>query len=152
MATAYTKAQIDAVKLPGHLDPVKKPGRGVLHLKVQTLDFDAIATSTGVALAADDTFDAIILEAGEVAITAGIRVDQVTTGACTMDLGDGTSLDWFVDGQAANDLTGTYTKTDGYAQGDLFAPPTATRTIQLKTLTASGAGGIVTVWALVARI
>jgi hypothetical protein len=151
--SAYTKAQLDAVKLPGFLDPVRKPGRGVIHLKTQTVDFDALATSSGVALGTTDTFETIVIEPGEVVIAAGIRNDVASTAGAAMDLGDGTTANYFVDGQLINDVSGAYSKTGGYLMGDLGVPSSdSARTLKLTGSVASPAAGIVTVWALVARI
>jgi hypothetical protein len=148
MATAYTNAQV--VDNSGQPRGYKLDKRGILKVYVQRVNFDAIATGTGVALAANDTFQVFNVRAGETVLNAGIKVNTVTTGASVLDLGfTGGTVDFFVDGFAANSATGhtATTVTDGY-----FTTTATTETIDLKTLTASGAGGVVDVFMVVLRI
>lgn len=153
MATAFTNAQVTTANKntgPRGLDPTKKPGQGTLMLQIQRVNFDQIATDTSTALAANDTFQVYQCKAGEVILIAGVKGVKVTTGACTIDLGfTGGTVDYFMDGFTASSLTG-HTLSAG---GDgMFCTTATTETVDLKTLTTSGAGGIVDVWFLIARI
>jgi len=149
MATAFTRANLAASKqnVVNH-DPTKKPGRGVLHMRKCRVDFDAIATTTGTALAANDTFQVFDVAPGDVIIAAGGNVITATTGACVIDLGfTGGDVDMLMDGLVAND-----TSLPACTRGILHPVYIATSdTVDALTLTASGAGGVVEFWMLVYR-
>lgn len=151
MAVNYTIAQVPGgTKTLKNLDYTKKPGKGILVLRVRNMNFDALATSSGVALAHTDTYKCIPVNPGETVIAAGINNLVVATAASTMDL-DFAAGDHFLDGQAANDVS-LPTVTDGYTGGPMHI--TSRDTIDVKE--ASGAqtlaGATVQVWALIARM
>ncbi|MHA2064411.1 MAG: hypothetical protein ACXABY_08530 [Candidatus Thorarchaeota archaeon] len=133
-------------------DPTKKPGRGILVLRTQIINFDLLATSTGVALSASDTFQALNVYAGEIVIAAGINNITATTAAASYNLGfTGGVTDFFLDGSAANDIT-LPAATDGYFDGPFYCVTADT----IDVLEAGGAqtcaGGVIEVWALIARL
>ena len=150
MATNFTKAQVDSSGVATRdIDPTKKPGRGTLHLRTIRLDFDAIATATGTAVAVNDTYQCFDLTAGDIVLSAGMRPVKVTTAACVGDLGfTSGDVDVLVDGCALNDLS-----LPAYTRG-LLHPivSNANDTIDFKAISQSPAGGIVDVWVLIARI
>jgi hypothetical protein len=157
MAT-YTVAQVQAGaggKASGfrELDMTKKPGGGILVLRSIVLDFDKIATARGVAGAANDTYQAIPMNPGEVCIFAGVnQITACTAAGVTYDLGISAAaspkLDHWVDG--LDDAAGSETSTDGYYSGAMYY--TAADHIELKVLGDVPAGGVVQVWALVSKL
>jgi hypothetical protein len=150
MATDYTIAQIPgAQKTYREYDYTKKPGAGILVLRIRELNPDAIATATGTALQADDVFPCIPVYGGETVIRAGINTTTVATGAAIMDLGFASGIH-FVDGQAANDLSLPSATQHGDNPG-MHIPIGTIDWIDLNSETASLAGWRGTVWALIAR-
>ncbi|MHA2064410.1 MAG: hypothetical protein ACXABY_08525 [Candidatus Thorarchaeota archaeon] len=130
-------------------DPTKRPGRGDLVIKTRILDFDSIFTEHGTTSTANDVFQVFDLDAGDTVIAAGVGVYEATTGAATGDLGfTGGNVDFFMDALALND-TSMPASTDGYFMGAAYCA--VADTLDLKTLTAGGAGGACIVWALIAR-
>ena len=145
MATAYTLQQISDSQGPATEIKISKD----LVLRKRVLNFDGIATQTAVALAADDTFQAFQIRAGELVLSAGIAVLTATTGAATGSLGFTTdAATHFATTQALNDTTfPSDTRTSD-------TPPiyiSAVDTLDLLVETASGAGGEVAIWALIIR-
>ena len=49
MATTFTEAQMGKAGAIVNIDPTKKPGRSQMFIMERTIDFDAMASSTGVA-------------------------------------------------------------------------------------------------------
>ena len=150
MATAWTKSQVTAASgQDEHIDPTRKPGRGMLHIRKSILDFDKIASEAGGSLAVNDTFQAINVNAGETILLAGINVLTAATAAATGDLGfTGGVVDYFVDGIALNDITFPSITTS--FDGGMYIA--SNDTIDLIALGQSPAGGKIEVWALIARI
>jgi hypothetical protein len=110
MATAFTKAQVNASKAgrEKNYDPTKKPGRSAIIVRQVRLDFDAIASTSGTALAASDTYQAIDVSAGETILNAWVNIITAATGAADIDLGfTGGDVDGLVDGVEANDTAMT---------------------------------------------
>jgi len=153
MATAFTLANMDTSKFDiKNSDPTKKPGRGMLHVRSRVINFDTLATATGTALAHSDTYQVFDLAPGDIIIAAGVNILTAATAAATLDLGfTGGTVDYFVDGLAANDTT-LPSQTDGYFNGPAYI--SAADTLDLKE--AGGAqtlaGCVAQVWALIARI
>lgn len=151
MATAFTNAQV--VEAGGQPRNYKIGGEGAknsLTVYVQRINFDLIATQTGSALAANDTFQVFTIRPNEIILAAGIKVNTATTGASVGDLGfTGGVVDFFVDGHVLNSTTGHggTTVMDGY-----FCTSASTETMDLLTLTASGAGGSLDVYYVALRI
>ena len=110
MATAFTKAQVNDSKAgrEKNYDPTKKPGRGQLIVRQVRMDFDAIATTSGQALAHSDTYQCIDVSAGELIISAWVTIITAATAASDIDLGFvGGDVDGLVDGVEANDVAMT---------------------------------------------
>ena len=151
MATAFTLANLTSSGITHkNIDPTKKPGRGHLHLRSVRLDFDAIATATGSALAANDTFQLFDLAVGDIVMIVGINVLTATTGAATVDVGfTGSTVDHFIDGYTVNATTMAPTVTTCL---DSPVYITTADTLDLITLGQSGAGGVIEVWALIGRL
>jgi hypothetical protein len=148
MATTFTSAILTAAKvIPKNFDPTKKPGRSQLIVRQAHMNFDDIATNTGTALAANDVFQCFNVSAGETVISAGVNILKVATGACDIDLGM-TDVDGFVDGVEANDVTETVKAARGVL---LPCYIYSNDTVDIITLTASGAGCIADIWALILR-
>lgn len=149
--SAYTVANLTTSGItPKNQDPTTKPGRGTLFIRSVRLDFDAIATATGVALAADDTFQCFHIAIGETILMAGMNILTATTGAMDANLGfTGSTTDHFVDGYITNAITVAPTVTTCLDSPIYF---NAADTLDLLCTTASGAGGVITVWALIARM
>jgi len=108
MATAFTKAQVNASKAgrEKNYDPTKKPGRGQLIVRQVRMDFDAIATTSGTALGVSDTYQAIDISEGETIISAWVNIITAATAASDIDLGfTGGDVDALIDGLDANVAT-----------------------------------------------
>ncbi|MHA2064409.1 MAG: hypothetical protein ACXABY_08520 [Candidatus Thorarchaeota archaeon] len=155
--SAYTIAQIHTAMGGKHggfreIDPTKKPGAGTLTLRSIIIDFDAIDTAAGTTGAANDTYQCIPMNPGELCIFAGINCITATTAACTYDLGVSSAaspkLDHWADGH--DEAAGAKTSTDGYFSGGMYY--TAADYIELKVLGNAPAGGKVQVWALVSKL
>ena len=110
MATAFTKAQVNDSKAgrEKNYDPTKKPGRGQLIVRTVRMDFDAIATTSGVALAHSDTYQAMDVSKGETILNAWVTILTAATAAADIDLGfTAGDVDGLVDGVEANDVAMT---------------------------------------------
>jgi len=156
MATAYTSAQISGtgpnqagMMAETHKWTDKVGGAEMLLRKVK-IDFDHLATQTGVALAANDTFQVMHVNAGETVVFCGFHIDKVATGAADIDFGlTGGDVDGFIDGIEANDASPTVVAAPfGLLSGTYFS---SGDTLDAKALSASLAGCICTFWALIFR-
>jgi len=151
MAVNYTIAQIPgAQKTYKEYDYTKKPGAGILVLRIRELYPDAIATSTSTALQADDVFPCIPVYGGETVISAGINTIVVATAAAIMDLGFASGIH-FVDGQKANALGIAATATQWGDNPGMHIPIGTIDWIDLNSETQTLAGWKGTVWALIAK-
>ena len=153
MATAFTNAQLTTagMKETNH-DPTKKPGRSSLFVRTVTVNFDNLATSTGTALAADDTFQVMNLQPDEFVIAAGIKVLTVATGAADLDLGFVTTGQTaFIEALIIDDADIVPTQTGTMIQNGVAIGSTSD-TLDILTTTVSCAGAVIKVWALIARI
>jgi len=151
MATAFTIANVlsSGVRVLNH-DPTKKPGRGTLFFRSVRLDFDAIATSTGTAVAVNDTYQLFDVAVGDIILMAGINVITACTAAMTADIGfTGSIVDHFMDGFACNAVTMAPTVTTCL---DSPVYISTADTLDLIALAQSPAGGVIEVWALIGRI
>lgn len=139
-------------KLPNYLtNPVK--------LISTEVDFADLLVEKGSALAAADVFDVISIPAKCLVIAAGINpVTAANSTTLTVDLGDGTDVDRYVDGfdaKAATDGVPIMPTTGAaYAQyaGPKYYPAADTIDIVLATLTGTLTTGKIRVWAVVADI
>lgn len=139
-------------KLPNYLtNPVK--------LISTEVDFADLLVEKGSALAAADVFDVISIPAKCLVIAAGINpVTAANSTTLTVDLGDGTDVDRYVDGFDAKGTTDGVpimpTTGAAYAQyaGPKYYPAADTIDIVLATLTGTLTTGKIRVWAVVADI
>ena len=139
-------------KLPNYLtNPVK--------LISTEVDFADLLVEKGSALAAADVFDVISIPEKCLVIAAGINpVTAANSTTLTVDLGDGTDVDRYVDGFDAKATTDGVpilpTTGAAYAQyaGPKYYPAADTIDIVLATLTGTLTTGKIRVWAVVADI
>jgi hypothetical protein len=151
MATTFTIANLGQKGLQ-HIDPTKKPGRGILVLKERILDIDKFPT-----VAASDSYQCIEIKGGETVIDAGIDILKVATaagGSADLDFAKG---DTFLDGLDTDDIA-LPTNTDRSTSGGehitltLSAGTSNSDTLDVTFSAHSPAGGIFRVWALVHRL
>lgn len=145
MATAHTIANVVEGMGPAKQFNINKN----LYIRVQTLNFDKIATAAGSTLAANDTFQIMPLRAGETVLQVGVQVLTASTDAATADIGfTGGDVDFFVDGAALNDTTFPA------GAGGVYMPMymAAADTLDMITLSESAAGGVCKVFAIIAKI
>ena len=105
MATAFTVAQMDLLPKENNRSMIKSQGsRDLLWIRERTVDFDDLATLTGVALAHSDTYPVLSLNAGELILNAGVDILTAATAASDIDFGfTAGDVDGLVDGVEAND-------------------------------------------------
>ena len=105
MATAFTVAQMDLLPKEKNRSMIKSQGsRDLLWIRERTVDFDDLATLTGVALAHSDTYPVLSLNAGELILNAGVDILTAATAASDIDFGfTAGDVDGLVDGVEAND-------------------------------------------------
>ena len=105
MATAFTVAQMDLLPKEKNRSMIKSQGsRDLLWIRERTVDFDSLATLTGVALAHSDTYPVLSLNAGELILNAGVDILTAATAASDIDFGfTGGDVDGLVDGVEADD-------------------------------------------------
>ena len=87
MATTFTEAQMGKAGAIENIDPTKKPGRSQMFIMERTIDFDALASATGQALATDDVYPIFAVKVGDVIVSSGICVLTAATGASDLDWG-----------------------------------------------------------------
>lgn len=150
MANTITTAHLGQKPIK-NIDPLRKPGRGILEIRIRTVNFDSYA-----ALAHTDTYQMIEIKPGETIICAGVNVLTAATAGATIDVGLNTS-DNFLDGIAANDIT-LPAVTDGFSGGSEFitqvAATSSSDTIDAKEKSGAQtlAGCKAQIWALIARL
>jgi hypothetical protein len=147
---AFTISQLDTASMRHKdLDPTQKPGRGTLFIRAITIDFDKLATSSGVALTNADTYQIMNLAVGEMVIGAGARVLTAATDAADLDMGfTGASTKNFLEGLVVNDTDIGPTITAGMLSS---AYCQTADTLDLVTATQSLAAAVIEFWALIAR-
>lgn len=152
MAVNYTIAQIPgAQKTYREYDYTKKPGAGILTIRIRELYPDAIAIATGTALQSDDVFPCIPVYGGETVIHAGIVTTTAATAAAVMDLGFHSGIN-FVDAQVANAITIDPTVNTAVNTNQCMHIPVGTIDwIDLNSETQTLAGWKGTIWALIAK-
>lgn len=150
MATNFTNAQVVTACGQPQNHKIDAMGRNTMSVYTQLLDFDAIATSTGTAVAVDDTYQALNLAVGDIVLACGVkRITATTAAGTTADVGfTGVTADYFVDGLDMKTLTAPTCVNCMDGQVNLSAADT----IDLKILGDSSAGGKCVVWALIIRI
>jgi len=154
MATNFTLAQMStAGNNPVNIDPTEKPGRGVLFFRYVIVNFDNLATSTGVSLAAADTYQVMKFNKNETVLKAGIKVLKVATAAADLDLGFTTLAPTaFAEAIIIDDAHAVPTQTATQLCNAAQISSSASDTLDILTTTQSTAGAIIQVWALIARI
>ena len=158
MATAFTAKQIHGGGAPGTygapVDVHKWTGvhGGQLLLMKTRIDFNALATATGTALAHSDTYQIFEVRAGDTVVFMGFDIETVATGAADMDIGlTGVDTDGFIDGIEANDASPTVVAAPfGLLSGTRFAAADTIDVLE-KSGTASLAGCVCKFWALIWR-
>jgi hypothetical protein len=109
MATAFTVAQMNTLAKETNRSVIKSQGsRDMLFIRSRVVDFDALATLTGQALAHSDTYPVLSLNDGELIINAGVDILTAATSASDIDFGFVSGdVDGLVDGVEANDKSFT---------------------------------------------
>jgi len=106
MATAFTVAQMDNINKEQSFSLISgQGGKDRMVIRSRVVDFDSLATLSGVALAHSDTYPVLNVKAGELIINAGVDILTVATAASDIDFGfTGGDVDGLVDGVEANDV------------------------------------------------
>lgn len=151
MAITWTIANLGQKALK-HIDPTKKPGRGILVLKERILNIDSFPT-----VAASDSYQCIEIKGGETVIEAGIDILKVATAANGSANLDFAKSDTFLDGLDTDDIalpTNTDRSTAGceHITNVISAGTSNSDTLDIQFSAHSPAGGIFRVWALVHRL
>jgi hypothetical protein len=157
MATAFTRAQISGGGLSQYSAPVSvhrwRSGTGGDLLFMQTrIDFDALATATGTALALSDTYQIFDVRAGDIVVFMGFDIETVATAAATIDIGfTGGDTDGFIDGITANDASPTVvTAPFGLLSGTRIASADTIDALE-KSGAQTLAGAVIRFWAIIIR-
>jgi hypothetical protein len=133
--------------------------RAVTKVEVE-LDFAAIAVARAAAgataLTSGDVLEVIQLPAKTYVLAVGLDVTTAEGGTLTIDIGDGSAADGYLDGVNANTVAsyastlalteGAPNTVTGYSAGKYYA---AADTIDIKTVNAADAA-VMRLWALVA--
>lgn len=155
MAITWTIANLGQKALK-HIDPTKKPGRGILVLKERILDIDAF-TNAGLTVAGQDSYQCIEIKGGETVIEAGIDILKVATLAGGDAQLDFAKSDTFLDG-LDTDVIALPTNTDRSTAGGehitnvISVGVSNSDTLDVLFSNHTPAGGIFRVWALVHRL
>ena len=132
--------------------------RAVTTIEVE-LDFAAIAAARAAAgataLTSGDVLEVIQLPAKTYVLAVGLDVTTAEGGTLTIDIGDGSAVDGYLDGVDANTVAsyasalalteGAPNTVTGYSAGKYYA---AADTIDVKTVNAADAA-VMRLWALV---
>jgi hypothetical protein len=149
MATTFTEAQMGKAGAIENIDPTKKPGRSQMFIMERTIDFDALATSTGQALATSDVYPIFPVKVGDIIVTSGICVLTAATGASDLDWGfTGGDTTVLCEAFIANDNGEAWTVTN--TQLNPVRVITAD-TVDIVATTATLAGAVLKFWMLVLR-
>ena len=115
-----------------------------------TLDIDNIVAARlaagATALAATDTLAVIPLQAKTYVIVGGVDITTASGVTSTIDIGDGTDVDGYIDGADCTSVASA-AKATGYTAGKYYA---TADTIDVLFNTAIPNGAVIRVWALVA--
>lgn len=100
----------------------------------------------GSAVAANDIFNLVTVPAGAFVLSVAAKVTAVEGGTCTFDIGDGATVDGYLDGvdgnTSANVQSFTGDTTEAFGSGKLY---TAADTVDLKLITGTAANLVVAV-------
>ena len=103
-------------------------------------DGAAVAAYKGSAVALNDVAQIISIPAGAFVLTVACKVTTVEGGACTFDVGDGATVDGYLDGVDGNTSADvqsfTADTTEAFGAGKLY---TAADTIDVKLITGTAA-------------
>jgi hypothetical protein len=98
----------------------------------------------GSAIATNDVFELISIPAGAFVLSVAAKVTTVEGGTCTFDIGDGATVDGYLDGVDGNTSADvqsfTADTTEAFGAGK---PYTAADTIDLKLITGTAANLVV---------
>jgi hypothetical protein len=107
-------------------------------VKVASAVFDAAAVAAykGSAVAANDVTQLITIPAGAFVLGVHAKVLTVEGGTCTVDIGDGDTVDGYIDGLNGNTSANSFSfdagTTDAFTSGKFYA---AADTIDVKLIT-----------------
>lgn len=152
MATSFTAAQMAAGGMVVKEHSANSGTGGKDHILVRSciVDFDGLATNTGVALATGDVYPLLPVNVGEVIPSAGIDVLKVATGASDLDFGfTGGDTKAIYEAFIANDNGEVSTVTAIMAKGPIYV--ITTDTLDVVTATQTLAGAVLRFWALILR-
>jgi len=132
---------------------------GVISVELDWAAISAARTAAGAtAVGAGDGVAAIAIPANTYVLKVGVNVTTAEGGTLTIDIGDGSDADGWIDGVDANAVASygpTYVLTEGtpntvigYSYGKYY---TAADTIDVITVNAADTA-VMTVWALVAYV
>jgi hypothetical protein len=98
----------------------------------------------GSAIALNDVFQLISIPAGAFVLSVAAKVTTVEGGTCTFDIGDGATVDGYLDGVDGNTSADTQSftadTTEAFGAGKLY---TAADTIDMKLITGTAAALVV---------
>lgn len=128
------------------------PDKGTNATTMISVDLDmaaitaARAAAGATALADNDILEVIRVPAKTLVLAAGLDVTTAEGGTCTIDVGDGDTVDGFLDGVNANTVASYASSGNGeaYEMGKYYA---AADTIDVKFINAADAA-VMRVWAL----
>jgi hypothetical protein len=132
------------------IDPTKKPGRGILTLRVQEVDIAAILTAASGTGAVNDKYQVMNIYPGEIIIAAGINNITADSAADDVNLGLAVS-DHFLDGHTLTDVT-LPAATKGYFDGPFYCVTADTLDLYEAGGANAATDGVVQVWALIAKL
>jgi hypothetical protein len=116
------------------------------------IDFDALATATGTALALSDTYQIFEVRAGDIVVFSGFDIESVATAAADIDIGlTAVDTDGFIDGIEANDASPTVVAAPfGLLSGTRFAAADTIDALE-KSGAQTLAGAVVRFWVIIIR-
>jgi hypothetical protein len=128
------------------------PDKGTNATTMVSIDLDMAAITAArvaagaTALADNDILEVIRVPAKTLVLAVGLDVTTVEGGTCTIDVGDGATVDGFLDGVDANTVASycSTLSTEAYDGGKYYA---AADTIDVKFINAADAA-VMRVWAL----
>jgi hypothetical protein len=152
MATAFSVAQMNVLAKENNISCIKAQGsRDALFIRSRVVNFDSLATLSGVALAHSDTYPVLTVNAGELIVNAGCDILTAATGAADIDLGfTGGDVDGLVDGIEANDATFTVKAARGVLL-PLYIDANDTVDVLESAGSATLAACVARVWVMIAK-
>jgi hypothetical protein len=157
MATVFTRQQISGTGPKQYGAKVQTHrwssafGADLYVSKIR-IDFDALATATGVALAASDNFPLFDVRAGDTVLFCGFHITTAATGAADLDVGitGEANVAGFIDGIEANDTSPTVVAAPfGLHSGTTFSSADTVDAVEVGG--ASLAGCVAEFWMMFVR-